>query len=276
MPLSALTGAALGGAIERVFDPVLGPLFLLPPWLSILVISFLVSLLVTVVYKLTTNQVLMRELKQEMKELNSEMKELRSHPEKMMEVQRRFMQTNMKYMSHSMKSTLYTIVPILLIFSWLNANLAFLPLHPDIPFDVTATVKAGTQGPVALAVLPAEGLEVLTGSQQDVVQKPRTGLFGGTDSIAKWSLKGTAEGVYTLEFVTVDGKTEQAEVLITSGRDYRQPLVRGSSGIIQSIAIGNEKLMPLTLFGIRLSWLWTYILFSVGFSMGLRRIMKLS
>lgn len=262
MPFSSVTGNLLSPAL---LDPVFSPLLAFPPWITIGLISLLVSVIVTLIYKFTTNQNLMKELKGEMKDLQTEMKELKSHPEKMMVVQKRFMETNMKYMMHSMKSTFFTILPVIFIFGWLNANLAYQPLHPDVPFTVAADVAEGKTGMVSLAVIPETGLEILTGQPQEIVKNK-----------VIWSLKGEA-GEYVLDFITLDGKSEQVDVLITDSREYRQPLtqVKGND-VIKTITLGNEKLVPLTLFGLRLSWLWTYILFSVVSSMVLRRIMKLA
>ena len=73
----------------------------------------LITLLITLIYKFTTDQDLMKQLKAELKELQAEMKALKSEPEKAMEVQKRAMQTNMKYMMQSMKATLFTFIPII-------------------------------------------------------------------------------------------------------------------------------------------------------------------
>ncbi len=262
MAFQSLTGAFINPAL---LNPVFNPLLGLPPWLTIGVIAFVLSVIITLIYRFATNQSLMKELKGEMKDLQAEMKELKSHPEKMMKVQKRFMETNMKYMMHSMKSTLFTILPVIFIFGWLNANLAYQPLHPGVPFTVAADVAEGRTGMVSLAVIPETGLEILTGQPQEIVKNK-----------VIWSLKGEA-GEYVLDFVTLDGKSEQVDVLVTDGREYRQPLtqVKGND-VIKTVTVGNEKLVPLTLFGLRLSWLWTYIIFSIVFSMVLRRIMRLA
>lgn len=101
-------------------DPVLGPLMQIPsPW-NLLLLSFILTSLMTLIYKYVTNQKLMKELKDEMKELQNEMKTLKDNPEKMMEVQKKAMERNMKYLFQSLKPTIITFIPILIIFQWMR------------------------------------------------------------------------------------------------------------------------------------------------------------
>src|SRR3989338_11025380 len=131
-------------------SPIMDPLLVLPPLWIVIIISLVVTLIITLIYKWTTDQNLMKQLKDELKEFQKEMKELKAHPEKMMEVQKKAMQTNMKYMSHSMRSTLVTFVPIILLFGWMNANIAYDPILPGQEFTITAKFAANTFGTISL------------------------------------------------------------------------------------------------------------------------------
>ena len=91
------------------------------PW-NILIMSFILTLLITVIYKFATDQILLRELKTQVKGYQKEMKNHRDNPQKMMEMQKQAMGLNVKYMKHSMKPMLYTFIPIILIFGWLKNN----------------------------------------------------------------------------------------------------------------------------------------------------------
>jgi uncharacterized membrane protein (DUF106 family) len=121
-------------AFENFLDPVFSPLLYLHPFISVTILSFLISLIIIVIYKYTTNQTLMKSLKDELKALQAEMKLLKDQPQKMMEVNKRAMETNMKYMMHSFRSTLFTFIPIIFIFSWMSANYAYEPIAPGENF----------------------------------------------------------------------------------------------------------------------------------------------
>lgn len=117
-------------------DPVLGPFMGIPsPW-NLLLLSFLLTLIMTLLYKYLTDQKLMKELKDDMKELQKEMKLLKDNPTKMMEVQKKAMEKNMKYLLQSLKPTLITFIPILIIFEWMRQYYTGLG-NPDVLFGLT-------------------------------------------------------------------------------------------------------------------------------------------
>ena len=185
---------------ENLLNPVFDPLLALPMVWVVVIMAFVITLIITVIYKLTTNQSLMKDLKNEMKELQKEMKELRSQPEKMMVVQKKAMQTNMKYMSHSMRSMLFTFVPIILIFGWMNSHLAFEPIMPGQDFTTSVLFYDGVKGDVELRV--PEGL-ILNGENIKKID----------NNEVKWVLNGE-EGGYLLEY-EVGSSRYTKEVIIT-------------------------------------------------------------
>jgi len=104
------------------------------PW-NIFLLSFLLTLVMTLFYKFLTDQKLMKELKDEMKVIQQEMKDLKDHPEKVMETQKKYWEKNMKYLLQSLKPTLITFIPILLIFEWMRRYYSDLG-NPDVLFGL--------------------------------------------------------------------------------------------------------------------------------------------
>jgi uncharacterized membrane protein (DUF106 family) len=90
------------------------------PVFGIFVVSLILTLLITIIYKYVTNQEEMKQLKTEIKELQKKMKEHKEDPKKAMEVQKEAMSKNMSYMMKSLKPTLITFLPLILVFSWLR------------------------------------------------------------------------------------------------------------------------------------------------------------
>jgi len=244
---------------ENLLNPIFSPLLNLPTLWAVILLSFLISLIITVVYKYTTNQDLMKQLKDEMKEFQREIKELKKEPEKAMQVQKKSMRTNMKYMMQSMKSTLYSIVPIIIIFSWMSANFAYDPILPGQDFTTTVVFEENVDGRIELSI--PEGLTIDGGARKVV-----------KDGEIKWVLSGE-EGEYLLEYI-FDGKKYGKEVLITEENRYKEPMKMVRDGIVKSIEVGNKPKKLLNIFGWNVGWLGTYIMFSILFSILIRRIIK--
>tara|TARA_Y100000310_G_scaffold325133_1_gene388135 strand:+ start:553 stop:1296 length:744 start_codon:yes stop_codon:yes gene_type:complete len=242
---------------DKLLDPIFNPLLNFGPLWALVIMSFIISLLIIIIYKYTTNQDLMKQLKDELKEIQKEMKDLRDQPEKAMAVQKRAMQTNMKYMMQSMKATIFTFIPIIILFGWLNAHLAFAPILPMEEFTVTANFDKEAEG-IAKIIIPDQ-VEVIGDFEKEITNRK-------TD----WTLKGDA-GKYTIG-VEYNSRPYMKKLLIDA-KNYETPTQK-YSGELKTIKINNESLKVLNIFGWRLGWLGTYIILSIIFSLALRKIMK--
>lgn len=114
-------------------NAIAGPLFKLPEPFPILIISFVLTLVTTLIYKYATDQELMKTIKEDVKALQAEMKTLKDKPEKLMEKQKEAMQKNMKMMTQSFKPMLITFIPVVFIFGWLRTHYDALG-NPDVFF----------------------------------------------------------------------------------------------------------------------------------------------
>jgi uncharacterized membrane protein (DUF106 family) len=245
-------------------DPVMNPLLTIPPFWALLIITFIITLAVTLVYKYTTDQNRMKELKEEQKKYQKEMKELRADPEKMLKVQKKAMQSNLEYMKHSFKSTIYTLIPILLLFSWLNTHFAYYPIQPGQSFTITATFKDGAFGNVTL---DPGSLGLQSAAMQKVPEAAGT---------VQWKLKATQNGE---QFVTLSYKEEsyKQKLLITTERDYLPPEQLISDSKLAKIRTDLAAVQPFgdfSLFGWHPGWFATYIILSLILTTLLRKIMN--
>lgn len=254
---------------NTLLDPVLNPLLKFPIVVAVLIVALIISVLITVIYKYTTNQSLMKDLKEELKAFQKEIKELRNHPDQALAVQKKAMETNMKYMSHSMKSTLFTLIPVIIIFGWANAHLAYDPILPGQEFTVEAGFSRGMSGTIEL--IAPEGI-LVQGNSTKIIE----------DGKVVWVLKGE-EGDYidgnALEF-EYDDKVAYKDLIITTEPRYSNPVesIKGVPGL-KTVKIANEQKkvvnMPFRFLGYGGGWLGTYIIFSMIFSSLLRKWMKI-
>ena len=248
--------------LDPVLNPVFQPLLNSSPLLLIILVSFVISLIITVVYKLMTDQNEMKRLKEKQKDFQKQMKELRSHPEEMMKVQKEAMKSNMDYMKHSLKSTLITMLPIILIFSWMAGNLSFEPIYPGETYSATATFAKGVTGYAELSV--DENTDLSSEAKQEI-----------SNGEVTWRMK-SKEGEHTL--IVKTGETEQQKkVFITKELKYEEQVSLFGKSDIERITINYNKLKPLgsiSLFGWQPGWLAIYFISSIAFSLGMRKVLK--
>jgi len=214
--------------LDGFFNAAFGFMLNWNPLWAIALLSFIVSLLIVLIYKWMTNQTEMKQLKEQLKEYQKKMKTLKESPEKMMQVQKEAMSINMKYMGKSMKPTLITFIPILLIFGWMNAHFAFQPLMPGEEFALTATMEKNAEGNVSITV--PEGLEVIGNKTTEEI----------TNNAAVFKLKGE-KGEY---FATLEaaGEKQDKKIIITTERNYAPVLENYKSDVFKTIQLGNNPL----------------------------------
>lgn len=258
--------------MDPVFNPVLKPLINFSPFWGVFILSLLISFIIVLVYKYFTNQAEMKRLKEEQKESQKRMKELKNNPEEMMKIQKEAMSKNLEYMKHSFKATFITILPIILIFGWMNAHLAYEPIYPGERYSLTAFFAEGVSGEAELII--DEGTELLSEARQ-TINIPDGSPDSSSESSLTWNLK-SSEGGHFLS-VKVGNDEQEKKVLITKELEYETPFTLFEHSDIKKIQIDYNKLRPLgelSLFGWQPGWLGIYIILSIVFSLGLRKLMK--
>jgi len=250
--------------LDPIFNPVLQPLLNMSPFWGIFILALIISVLMVFAYKFFTNQGEMKILKEKQKDYQKRMKDLKSQPEEMMKVQKEAMKLNMTYMKKSFKPTLITMLPILLIFGWMSGHLMYEPIYPGETYSVTAMFKEEITGEAEL--IPDEGTELLGDAVQEI---------SGEEGVT-WKMK-SSDGEH---FLTVKlGDEEQSKkVLITKELRYEEAISFPEHSDIEQIKIDYNDLKPLgpdfSIFGWHPGWLGIYIILSVIFSMGLRKVLK--
>lgn len=246
---------------DNILSTIFGPLLELPMLWTIISLSFIMTVIITIVYKFMTDQKLMKTLKDDMKAFQQEMKELKDHPDKVLAVQKKAMQTNMKYMMHSMKPTLITFIPLIIIFGWMHGHLAFEPINPNTQFETSMKFDEIAKGEATLIV--PEEFEIISESTQEI-----------QDGSVVWTVKSGESGEYVLEY-EFNEDIFNKEILITEENKYKQPEEEIGYGNVESIKVHNTPVKPLNLFGWEIGWLGTYIIFSIVFSITLRKLLKI-
>ncbi|HIG96358.1 TPA: DUF106 domain-containing protein [Candidatus Woesearchaeota archaeon] len=260
---------SLGAWVNVVLDPLLSPLLKLGPFWVVLILSFVIAFFINLITKLFTNQEEMKNLKDELKKVQQQVKEVGNDAEKRMELQKKAMDKNFAYLKHSLRSTFITIIPLLILFGWMQLHLGFVPLHIDQPFTTSLAFAEGITGSVSI---DAPNLELIPSTANGTVAQEKEKLV--VDGKASWALRGKP-GDYVLSYKFMN-KTYTNEVSIKEQGEsgYKIPNTLVRDGIIKSIDVQLEKIVVLEVFGLKLSWFWAYIIFSIVFSLVLKKLMK--
>ncbi|MBT3298605.1 TMCO1/EMC3 family protein [archaeon] len=251
--------------LDPILDPVLKPLLNMSPFFGILVIALFISVIMSLTYKWLTDQEKMKALKDKQKEFQNKTKELKDQPEKLISLQKEAMKTNMDYMKQSFKPTLVTMIPILLIFAWMSGNLAYEPIYPGESFSITANFAEGIVGDAELIVDNETILGEATAAMQEI-----------DDGQVMWMME-SEDGEHILE-VKLGEESQLKKVLITTELEYEDSIELFTHSDIESIQINYNKLKPLgttSILGWQPGWLGIYILFSLVFSLSIRKLMGL-
>lgn len=245
-----------------ILDPILGWTLYFPPLVGIIILSLIITLIINLIYKYTTDQREMKRLKEQIDDYRKKIKEARDNPKKMMKLNSDAMAVNMQYMGKSLKPTLYTFIPIIFIFAWMNAHFTYAPLDAGEPLIVRAEFLDGFNGNATL------------------ISKTLT-----TQSLTE-PLTATEDGPVASFAVTGQGGKHDFTI------DYQQFAYNGSvwfgenpdkqafagKGPINAIKVDYPKIHPLgpvSIFGWMPGWLAIYIILSVSLSMLTRKLMKI-
>lgn len=103
-----------------ILDPTVGRLLNWNINLGMITITFMITLIITLLHKYTTDQETLRKIKAEQKILQKEMQKYKNHPEKLLEFQKKQFEFIPKTFDITMKPLIYTSIPIILFFRWFS------------------------------------------------------------------------------------------------------------------------------------------------------------
>ncbi len=90
------------------------------PRTSLIVISFLITLIMTLVTKFLTDQRRLKELKEVQKSCQLQLRDTKGDLKKQTEIQSEMMKCSLEMMKYSLKPTLITFIPLLILLAWIR------------------------------------------------------------------------------------------------------------------------------------------------------------
>jgi uncharacterized membrane protein (DUF106 family) len=114
-------------SIHAILDPSVGAVLNWEVTWGLLLVIFILTIIMTLVQKYTTDQDTLKEMRKEQKVLQEEMKQYRDDPKKMMELQKKSFEFIPKTMKLSMRAIVYTSIPLILLFRWFMDYFSAIP-----------------------------------------------------------------------------------------------------------------------------------------------------
>jgi uncharacterized membrane protein (DUF106 family) len=252
------------GSIVNVLDFALTPLLKLPPFWAIAVISLILSLVITIIYKYVTNQKELKRLREETKTLQTDMKAAQGDMQKMTALNQRLLSNTSEQMKHTFKSYIFTFIPAILILGWLQAHMVYYPILPGESFTTTMIFKEGAA--LGNVTLNATGLEMISPATQEI-----------SNNQVVWKLSGNA-GTYALEYTY--GKEAYERTVIIS-KEWKYANEAPNKGITQTssaakLTVDLKQIKPLIIpiVGWQFNWFWTYFILTMLFTFPIRKVLN--
>ncbi len=250
----------------QMVSEIMKSFFALHPLTIITLIALVVTVIVTFAYKWLTDQKRMKKLRDDLNDYQKEMRDTKDI-KKLSTIQKKAFEANLEYMKHSFKPTLWTMLPVLIIFIWLNSFIAYEPINPGDNFTVTVNLEKGSAGTIKLVDVLPTGVTLLDKKEKEIVNNK-----------AEFKLRAEREGLYTMTFNHAS-ETVNKDVLVSTTRQYKEPIQAYKDLSIKQVVIDQDYTKPFgqsfNLFGWYPGWLATYIILSIIFSTALRKIMGL-
>ena len=241
-------------------------------------ISVITGAVMLFLFKLTSNQEAMKEVKNRISAYFLEMRLYKDDISTVMASQRRILRANMQYMKLAVVPALVMIVPVILIMIQLNLRYS----HTGLEVGQSAIVKAKVAESIdvlthGIRLVPSEGIA----KASPAVRIPSLGEID-------WKIKVTKPGIHK---ITIDDGANQVvlPVFATTRNvpiytSFRKPSLHETifnpgaprlpeqSGFASIEITYPEMSFDWRLF--RLSWLWSFLFISMAFGFFLKFILK--
>jgi uncharacterized membrane protein (DUF106 family) len=256
--------------MANIFVAIYAGFMALPYFWIIFIISLLATFLTTIIYKYTTDQKMLKQVKKDMKDMKDQLKKYKNDQKKMMKIQKEMLDKNMIMMKQSFKSMLYTFIPLILVFAWLAATIAYQPILPNSNVTITAVISNSYPGDM-------NSVNISSMPQATITRNLGYAPANDKNKEIQWVMHVGDSGTYT---VMVESQTfkQSKEILVTTGKKFSNPISIYKESQLKEIIVGNEKVRPLQgipvlqIFG----WLGTYIILSILMSIGLRKLLDVA
>ena len=265
----------LNSAVGTILKVIFLPFSFFNPWVAMLVISLLTALLLLLVYKKTSNQAGIKQVKNRIKASLLEIRLYQNDFRTQLGSQKQLVAANLRYLLYNLQPLLVMILPIFLLLAQLNLWFGYRAVRPGETFLLK--VRFITAVDMERLTLELEAPPGLT------VETPPVRIIDLRE--ASWRLR-LEKPVSQPLVIQVNGERYQKEIPGSSRRLSRISTVRVRRNLWQELLYPGEKPLPggsllsrieltypeqrLELLGVGFHWLVAYFLLSIILGLGLK------
>ena len=270
-----------------IFNSVFGKIFVLlfypfrsmSPWIGMILISFLTALLALFVYRFTSNQQGIRQVKNKIKAHLLELRLFKDSLSLTLKAQGKILRYNLKYIGYSSKPMLVMIIPFILILIQLSLWFGYQALDPGQKAILVVKLKEG-QNPldIDIAVEPSSGIDI----EIPPIRIEEEGEIN-------WRLHAKEKGIHDLTLI-IDGRRITKEVAVNQKVLSRISPAKVRRNFIDELFYPKEAPLPgnlpikkievkypsksMNLFGWNLPWWLVYFALTIIFGFTFKGIFK--
>jgi len=272
----------LNAALRSVFDLLLAPFAAWPPIVSLTLVSLLVSILMLVVFKKTSDQASLAAVKRKIHAGLFEIRLFNDDLRAILRAQNEILRHNLTYLRLSLWPMVFLLPPLVLVIAQLQFHYGYEGLRPGqralLEVDLDKAVADGGR-PRAVLSLPA-GLKAETEA-----------VWIKADSQILWRLVAEREGDYELGLEIAGAPLVTKTVRVTS-RAVRLSPVRVDRGFLSQLLYPAEPPLPpsgpvrairvsypereVPVMGFHMYWMIPFFVLSIVFAFALRGLFKVT
>lgn len=272
--------SVLNAVLRPLFDLALGPFRALPALVSLTLAALLASILMLVVFKRTSNQARLADVKRRIHAGLFEIRLFSDDLRAIFRAQGEILRANVRYLGLSLVPMFWILPPFFLVMAQLQFHYGYAGLAPGQRAVVTAELR----NPSPLR--PAVTLEVPEGLQLET-----PALWMPSTQQVAWRVAAVREGEYTLVLRLGETPPVTKSLTVSQAVTRRSP-ERVDAGFVNELLFPAEA--PLSsaapfrsirinypetevdVFGLRLHWMIPFFALSIVFAFALRGVFKVT
>jgi len=270
----------------KIFELIFFPFLSMSPWIGMILISFLTSLLMLLVFRFTSNQKGIRQVKNKIKAHLLELRLFKDSLSLSLKAQGNILRYNLKYIGYSAKPLLVMIIPLILILVQLNLWFGYDALTPGQKTILKVKLEEGNSPlNINLAIESSSGFDIETPPLR--IEEERE---------INWRLNAREKGVHDLILIATNQRlTKKVSIAqkplskispLKVRRNFIDELLNpGESPFSGDLPIKTIELKypakNMNLFGWNIPWLWSippwlviYFALSIIFGFAFKGIFK--